>query len=477
MIAVCLLAYTGATAQSHSAIYIYNNLKGDHVLIRTDHGRAYFVTYYLTEQGRSCFIVKNGSDIRYFDMRECYENSPVNDGYVVYDMQMLGHDCYFCGTKWYFTGNIIYMYDGSMILEKDSVGFFGKFNVDDVLSGAGTYEILKVAKTKTLTKLAVFSGGATAVGVSDSMFHSCLVELHETGVMGGVMNYETNVLHSNIPEEVFMDVVHTATKSTTVSRYGNPQMNNPYRYYFGLRTGSPMNFLGTNNGIYNYNSYNVFGSQAAGFTGVDPVCLSSVNTGDGVTVSYLMSTVPQVEGKIISYRIDVPGLQTTEIQYNMDNYRYKRIREAKFNMPLNYYTRMAMLLEDRDGRSVLRFPYWNISMSYTDTILFNDTETIQSIAPFQFALNTLELAMGGFYRDNDKKILELRNHDIHGGGGFWTNYSCLPTMTGLWGVRENMITPVLDNRILHSYDYNEKLVSKLYDFRSHKVTPESLCEQ
>lgn len=477
LIAVCLLMHAGAIAQNYSTLYRYNNLKGNHVIIRTDQTNTYFVTSYRPNLGRSCFIVKNSNSTRYFDMRECYENSPLTYAYLVNDMQIQDDECYFCGRKWFYTGEMIYYPDGTMELEVDSIGFFGKFNVNDVLSGTGTYEILELIKTKTLTKLAVYPGGATAVGVSDSMDHSCLVELHETGIVGGVMNYKAKILHSTIPDEVFMDVVHTSTKVTTVSRYNNPQRYVAYRDYFGLRTGSPLDFLGTNNGINNYSAYSVFGDEHACFSGVDPVCLSAVNVGEAVTVSYLMSAIPLTDGKVISYRINIPGQQTTGIQYNYDNNRYKRILEAKFNMSLNNNTNMAIVLEDEDGKSIIRFPCWNNQTTYCDTILYSDSVTVQSLAPFQLSSNTFCLAMGGYFHNNMKKIAELRNYDIHGSNGLWSRWSCLPKINGTWLNWIHMITPILDERNLHGYDIQTYLVFKRHDFVSHKVNPEVICEQ
>ena len=415
---------------NYSKITQFNNVNGENTIIRTNRVFSHFVTCSNTSDGRSCFVVDNGSSYKFFYTTQHVTMIPgvsLNTGYVVKDMQMEfdGTTCWFCGIKWAETGTLVYDINGSGTWDTVFCGFIGRFDAVDVMNGSGSFEIMEIDGTYCLDKLAAWNTGAAAVGIDD-YGRSRVVEL----IQSGTNTYKYKVEKSTRTDEVFMDIANANGRIVTLSRFNSSISNSYFKNYFGLRYGNPSYFVSTSSTLYLYNTANVFGNNAATFTSMNPVHLSYTNKDKEVVVSYLGDyfsafVAPWLKGHLLSYHIPSEGANNITMTYNQDTNTYRKIYEVKFNQPLTTKTYMAALLEGSDGNSVLRFPYLNRTNAYNDTMLYiNYAPKVESVAPYQTSSSGMEIAATGRYHYSYQRIVDIREYEIHDHLSMWNNNNC-----------------------------------------------------
>ena len=479
MIMTFISVYTISNAQ-YSELDQYTSHKGTDVLIRTDYSRTYFVTHY-QKAGKYCnFIVSHGDTTRYINLMQAFENVSMihNHGYEIKDMRILGQECYFCGTKWEETGNLIYNLDGTITYETVNKGIVGRFDVRDVMRGEGSYEIMKIDTTRCLNKLAVLSGRALAVGTLFDGYTPCLVYLREANYASGETDYSYRVITSNITGETFSDVTASNNKFIVVSRYDIFAGTNHYKYRFGLRYGTGYDFFSSNTGVFDYNIQNVIGNEGASFVSMEPVLVTSTKTENEVVVAYINRKLSNRQGMPIFYKIPSPGSNISKILIALENgsVKYKTLREIQYNNTLVSTARMVALLEDSNGNSVLRFPDWNIMENWYDTALYTSSYKLQSIAPFQYLSSSLELRAAGYDPNNQKKVVQLFTYDIHGYKGRWATLSCIQYNQKVIEEIRNFNAPVTSvESSPTNYYLKPHILFTQVSFTSRNVAKSNLC--
>lgn len=477
LLLICTLSFA-----QYSELRKFNAHKSTDVLIRTDYTRTYFVTHYKPSRGNACnFIVEHGTTTKYMSLMQAYANmTPIHPfGYEIKDMRIIGQECYFCGRKWTETGNIIYGIDGSMEYERVYKGIIGRFDVRDVVQSGGSYEIMEIDTTCCLDKLAVLASRVLATGTLYDGYTPCLVSLAEVDYASGEIDFNYRVMTSAITGEHFFDVTASDNKFISVSRYNSTAATNKYNYYFGLRYGTGYNFYSTNSGIYDYNVQNVIGNEGASFISMEPVLITSTKTDDEVVVAYINRKTSNRVGMPIFYKIPDQGLAISKILiaigYN-NTVQNKAIKEIQYNNPLVSTSRMAVLLEDVNGKSILRFPDWNIITNWYDTILTTTDYKLESIAPYQFTSGSLEVRTAGYYPSSDNRIVQLLTNDIHGYQGKWATSSCIPYSKGVIEEVKPINAPLTFNSSkLNSFYYKAHTLFTSVDFTPIVSSRTNLC--
>ncbi|MCR5423876.1 MAG: hypothetical protein K6E93_03825 [Bacteroidales bacterium] len=153
-------------------------------------------------------------------------------------MDFDGNMCYFCGTYWKETGNIIYTFDGQIIAETVDKGFVGRFDASNIINGIGKFETMIIDETKELSHIQAHSGSISCIGKTYTGGYSCFAEIHE--LPSNPSYYSYRVARPSNSYEVLMDLAKTSNKVVTVSRFTSPETD--MKYYFGLRYGSPTVF-------------------------------------------------------------------------------------------------------------------------------------------------------------------------------------------------------------------------------------------
>ena len=458
-----------------------NSIKGSEMIIRTDYSRTYFVTYCKFNHNiNKYFIVSYGNTHKYLDLMDGMENaSPLTNkyGYEIKDVQVVGQECYFCGQKWVETGNIIYHIDGTMEYERRYKGIVGRFDVRNVINNGGTYELLEIDTTYCLNRIAVFTGHALATAILSDETTSCLVEIREATYQNNYVDCNYRVFRSTISDEYFMDVEALSNKFVSVSRYSNPSDTNSYKYMFGMRYGNGDQFYATNTGIYNYNVQNVLANEGASFISMEPIKLAYTHQNNEVVVGYINRKLSNRQGFPIFYKISSPGQTITKIILNLDNVQYSSIKDIQYNRPLYAKSQMAVLLEDVNGTSVMRFPD-RVAINtgpYPDTLLYSSTYKLQSLAAFQYTSGSFEVRSAGYEPNNNNKLIHLLTADIHGNTHKWSNLSCISNK--VWAsepARISLTTSLTEEKLTQVFFKAHTLFTP-HEFTPHLVTQSTIC--
>lgn len=466
-----------ANAQSYSSIDEFLGIMGTDVLRRYDNTNTYSVTYLTPGRCTNLFVVMHGDTAYYFDFWEPpFGTMPIEcvTGYTIYDIEMLGRTCYFCGSRWRNTGNLIYNLDGTSYYEIDSVGFIGRFNVVEVMAGSGSYEILKIEHTSRLERIAPTNCGAEAVGTLADHATRCMVELRDHVHSSGYIDYSYRVVVSSRADETIMDVVNSGAHTVTLSRFKEPSVPD-FANSFALRYGSYANFYSTNAGHHIYDVNMAYPMGEAVFTTLGDVHLSATNVGEGVVVSYLGEAPSDLHGQAFLYRFDNPGQSSTEIQNSVLPYSHRRIVDARFNRPLVETTRMAMLLDDESGMSMLRFPLWGMTNDYGDTTFVSYEHKITTIDPYQHMSDELNVLAGGYSYAGGNRLTHFLQRRIHDSFYFWFSHACLPHVFGKWHYNNMMIEPGYNHIQLQTCHYMECVQFEKNQFKSHKTIYVNKC--
>ncbi len=466
-----IFVFAHSYAQPVSIIDKYQNQYGTNVLTRISASQLDVITYYELDVYTRCFMVLHGNLRKCFYINENYDPSLYNShsSYDVKDLMQIGTTCYFCGTKRTETGQWIYNPDGSITMEVLYDGFIGKFDVNDVLGTGGNMEILLIDKTLRLDKIVTCPNGVMSIGTTKQTLESCIVELHEYSDPFAPTTYSYRVMRSSYHDEMFKDITNNKDTVCIVSRFKNGSRPNAFKYYFGLRYGNGRDYYNTNNGIYYYNTQNVLPNEAATFTGVDPIHISSMRTNKAVVVAYLNTVQSNRQGFPILYKINAPGNSISKTLVCLNSCKYDTLLDMEFSIPSREYTYSAMLLKDEFGKSVLRFPDWNINSPMPDTLLISPTYKFQSISPIQ-QLSACVLYSGGYDPLDSYNVLNLQQWSIH-----FHVRTCLEKQIEVLESYNNIVDPIWEECALVTVSYKNDLFFETYPFESRIVTKESVC--
>lgn len=423
-----LVCGPSVSGQSFSSMEKLLNCTGAESFLRKNN-TMYTVICYHDNHNCSSFVVEGLPSNKKF-ATSTYASEPSqnlnNYGYIVKDMELLDGVCWFCGEKWAETGRMLYTLEGLAYPEVTHYGFIGRFNMADVTSGSGNFEIMIIPGTGTMTHLAVYTGGVTAIGqILDFPYTSYVVELQETSFPGG---YIVGKYASTREDEVFMDVARAGGKVVTLSRFNDPIDNAFYSFSFGLRYGTATNYANTANTLYQYKTNKIFFPANIGqFYGLTPIFLTYSNIGNGVVVSYLGGGDPSnhyYSGHLLMANIPSEGANTVNCRINYDMDRYSQIKEVHFNNNHLQGSRMAILVEDNSGNSTFRFPRWDTSNR--DTILYTNNANLES---FTYYYSGNDFSILGTGNNTSNNIISLWQ-DIDVNWPLWNELICMQYKRG-----------------------------------------------
>ena len=304
-----------ASAQSFGFIDRYHSKSGEGVVTRYNTADNLTVTCFHDTVGRASILVSNGTLSRTFSLPRSADYVPVGQkyGYTVTDMQLVGTECWFCGYRWRETGKVSYEFGGLGYLERVDTGFWGCFNLSDVMDGSPDVTLVQADSVKRFTRLAAAVGGIVCVG-SGQRGYSVLAECN----LISTSLYICRLWKPTLFEEALVDVVCTNGRIVTLSRYNNPQHTMLYHYRFGLRYGTLSSFTSMGNVLYQYDTYYPFGDNRARFSGLDPISLASVNKGHEVTVSFVATWDTPYKGYYMIYHIADAGQAPADVVFGKE---------------------------------------------------------------------------------------------------------------------------------------------------------------
>lgn len=419
-------------AQSYSSEEYFSVLPGPtdihgwSPLARINDTRSYSAICY-NNPDHANFIVRdnNGGMGQFNTIAWDPGTTPENpSGYKILDMDFDGNTCYFCGIYWTETGNVIYTFDGQMIVETVDKGFVGRFDAPTIINGTGKFETMFIDETRELSRIKAHNGGISCIGKTSTGGYSCLAEIHESPSNPSIYSYR--VSRPSNSYEVLMDLAKTSNKVVTVSRFTSPETN--MKYYFGLRYGNPTDFFSTNTGIHIYDNRIWQYTSAVFFNPNTRVHLCDTRKSNEVVVSFVLPSTSPWGAQFILYKVIGEGVTDLDIQWSY-NESYDDILDIGYCAPINNNAKMAVLLK-KGSQYSLRFPTWGHSTPYTDTVLRSSDLALLSIAPYQSMSNSLELMTAGNDPSNSHLLYKLMNYNIHGTTGYWSQYSCIPSILG-----------------------------------------------
>lgn len=313
-----------AAGQMSSSTTKMSNCTGSQSIVRQNQIGQTVICYH-DSHNISSFVVEGTGKKKFATSVYLTSTGPVlnpvlNVGYHVRDMEILDDMCWFCGDRWEETGEWILTPGGQAYKEVTHKGFVGRFSISGVLAGNGNFSIMEIFEVPPLTNLAVYTGGVTAITGGEEYYPSSVVELKETSSPNA---YYVSIIHPSDNNEVFMDVAWAGGKVVTLSRFRPTSITDSakYKYYFGLRYGTPSNFAATANTVYNYMTHKVFFPANIGrFSGLTPIFLSHTNQGNEVVVSYLGSDPGFFQGRLLMALVPSVGASTVETRFSTEKY-------------------------------------------------------------------------------------------------------------------------------------------------------------
>lgn len=473
---ILLFSYLFMNGQTISNTDKYQYQYGTNVITRINPQKTKVVCYYEPNEHQRNFMVLYGNSRKYFSIDFSSSTSNNNSGINVKDLQIIGDICYFCGTRWRETGQWLYNYDGSIYMEVRNEGFIGKFNVNDVVNSGGNFEYLIIDETLHLDKIITCPHGILAIGLKKNSLESCIVELHPDPASSLPITYNYSIYTSPSNDEVFMDITNNNDTICVLSRFKNGIRPEAFKYFFGLRYGISTDFLNSNTGIYYYSTQNVLWDEAASFTGLDPIHICSFRTNKAVSISYLNTSLSSRQGFPILYKVNFPGANISKVLIGLDSYKYKTILDMEFAIPSQGNTYSAMLLEDINGNSVLRFPNWNITDPMPDTILYTQTYKLQSISPYQVA-DIGGLYVGGFDPNNSNEVLNFHQHLLNDQYAYWYTFTCLNKKIEAIESYNTNIEPIFEASVLNKPAERDHLAFESIPFKPQNIDLNTICKR
>lgn len=407
------------TSLSGSMILQYSSLHGTGEIVRASGDNSRHVTCAYVDNRRSLFIVTSGNTRKTFYTSE--QSAPLGSGewHEVLDMLIDGSTCWVCGRDWHETGQLIYNLDGSSYWERVSVGFIGRFDIDSILGGSGTFYTYPIANTTELTHIA--RGGYSLAFIADG--GDCAGE----AVPAGTALSLAKVTPPKIGE-VFMDVVFAGGKYVFLSRFHNIGVYYN-RYRIGLRYAAP-GWVADMQTMHVYDTWELFFNYGW-FAGLEPVHLCKTNSGNGVAVSWVetdpSNPAPSFFGHLFVLKIDSEGAMGFKGYYSADSAVYTRIKDVGFGGPSYGNPYMTLLLEDADGNSVFRFINTNCGNQNicSNPMLSLSSPRIESAVPIQTSSTNLKFIASGFYDDMSYKIAEISEINVIDHSTSWQQFNCM----------------------------------------------------
>ena len=465
----------------YSSIGEYTSVSGNGALVRVDHTNNFHVTSQNSEHNCSRFVVDDGETVRYFSTTTYVSNPmmspmlPLNSGYIVNAMEIVGTKCWFAGTHWWETGEILFAFGpgGAPYMEIEHCGFIGQFDVADVIAGSGSYKTIDIPDIYEISRMVAHTAGVAAVGMTESG-ESRVVELLELGT--GQWSYDVG--KSENSEEVFMDVTNAGGKIVTLSRYKNPVHVMYYKYMFGLRY-APLGGIASSQSQYVYDTYDAFSDPRAAFVGVDPIYVNHTKRGDEILVSYLgkwNNPSNSLEGELIFYRIPVAGGVVAEVLSGVNNVKCTELKEVRLDNALSQYANIALLAEDVYGNSVLRFPYLYGNGIRYDTAYYVSSPVVESLCPFSSTNIGFDVAAVGRHAATFSKLVTIREYSIHSRLDYENLHDCFQTRIGRFHSRyASVFSPQVLNKSVVKIQSARRLPT-LKSFRSSLAVKKKKCE-
>ncbi|MCQ2237601.1 MAG: hypothetical protein MJZ18_11515 [Bacteroidales bacterium] len=462
-----------------SKIQSYYSQNGSDVLMERDYKGYYSVIYYFDKYQGSIFLVKHQEPLlssqlscdqsMYFSIPKLIYSNCTEKYIKVLDIKICGHECYFCGVEHVSNHDTYLDTEGNIIsLAQNSHGIIGRFNIDDVISGGGAYEIMDISETKEIKRLAVKDGykeeKILAVGVSDQS-QSCLVEIIPfLDSVSNTVGYDYSVIHPYSPgDEYFEDVVYTGSEFGQSGSFVTLSSNGRYGaergVYFTLRYGIPANFVATAVGQYDYRIHSTpLGHQFCTYRSTAPFRICATHRNNEVVVSYLLNPPSSGLGTPMLFKIFDQGDNYYETQYISEGTEYVEIMDMKSSSSWRDKAHVSLLLKDVTGNSVVFTPSWMNTISssvtndtYLTSLLYKDINA-QAISTTETGTNQYETALAGPFWNNSQGTLGyaaqknmIYNSLFHG------DFHCFDSRTET--VSRNLIfeDPQLLSRILYYY--------------------------
>lgn len=466
---------------AHSSISEYSSVSGQDALVRVDHTNSFYVTSQNSVHNCSRFVVDDGEVVRYFSTTNYVPNPmmspllPTNSGYIVKAMEIVGTKCWFAGTHWWETGEILFEFGqgGAPYMEVEHCGFIGQFDVADVIAGSGSYKTIDIPDIYEISRMVAHTAGVAAVGTTESG-ESRVVELLELGT--GQWSYDVG--KSENSEEVFMDVTNAGGKIVTLSRYKNPVHVMYYKYMFGLRY-APLGGIASSQSQYVYDTYDAFSDPRAAFAGVKPMYVNYTKRENEILVSYLgnwNSPSNSLLGELIMYRIPVAGGAVGEVLWGVNNVKCTELKEVRFDNALSQYANLSLLAEDVYGNSVLRFPYLNGNGIQYDTAYYVSSPVVESLCPFSSTNIGFDVAAAGRYLAPQSKLVTIREYSIHSRLDYENLHDCFQTRVGHFQSRyASIFTPQILNKSVIKIQ-SVRRFPVLKSFQSSPMVKKKRCE-
>ena len=441
LLLIVLTLPVALSAQTYSYVNRYLLQKGTNVLIRCNRNKSYFVTSYKTTGNRSYFIINNGSTNKHFITTQSPAPNPPmigldfpDSGYVINDMYFVGNVCWFCGQRWYWNGEYYLDQNGNGHKYLTYMGYIGKFDMDEAMSGGGQYQIMTVPYTQDIKRIVVHGDNLTAFGpasVSINNFNQtrpCLIELSYNTNTG---KYTFHHEYTTWTEEELLDMVNANGKIVVLSQNTNQNHFMYFRYCFGLRYGTPGNFINTGDTIYNYNTDYILDGNLTAFQKTEKIYLSTTNIGNGVAVSHVIhkgATPNSWKGRFINYLVPSKASTSVQVSYDKGAGVFSNVKEALFNYPIGTTTNISLLLNDTNGSPYICNPLFSTTFSnYTAPVLSIDDPLIESIQPYQGMSNGFDIAVGGHFANDALKVSNIMEHNIHNHLPSWYSMNCFFT--------------------------------------------------
>lgn len=343
-------------------------------LVCSDNNR--YVTVYNkvpTSPVKHKFIVYDTNSPTY---KEFYLNTSPTQGFNILDMELNHGVCYFCGTSSHYQENIIY-YPGIGWGEgREDKGFIGYFNIDDVLSGSGTYHIIEIDETEEISRLSLEETNVIyAVGypyqcpldVNDMRSLSCIISLDRLDLSSNRWHYD--VLSAPYDGEMLTDIAAGPDGIYTVSRF---QGDN---YTIGIRNAK--------NGPFRYQEHRAqidimykFNTQGMGYpelgrniTWRENYCPIFV---DNRTMGHVCSTGPDGTPGLMIYKLNLGGVGANTVSLAKSQYIYVGQNSDLLDLKDYYYVDnnhnginyVCMLLKNSvNNQSAIKIADWAISAS------------------------------------------------------------------------------------------------------------------
>lgn len=341
-------------------------------LVCSDNNR--YVTVYNkvpTSPVKHKFIVYDTNSPTY---KEFYLNTSPNQEFNILDIELKHGICYFCGTYSHYFDNIIYYPGIGWGNEREDIGFIGYFNINDALSGAGTYSLVNIDETEELSRLSIEESDVVyAVGypyqcpldANNMRSLSCIVCLNRTNLTTNRWHYD--VLSAPYDGEMLTDIAAGPDGIYTVSRF---QGDN---YTIGVRhaKNGPLRYQEHRAQIDRMNKFNTQGMGNSTFSrditwreNYSPIFV------DNRTIGHVCSTDPNGMPGLMIYRLNLNGANIV----SLSNAQYIHVGQNSDLLDLkdNYYANDAhnginyvcMLIKNpTNNQSAIKIADWAISAS------------------------------------------------------------------------------------------------------------------